>query len=174
MTESAFRTVTPPFWAQSNRPNCTTKCAPAVKETSRTTLHSRWTMSSTSATRWTSLRRRLCLPSYIPIEVDILNREIHSLNRKWFLKQFFFVENPVDNSRHGTLRFPIECDAVVHGFAGYFETVLYKDVMLSINPATHSPGMFSWFPILFPLITPVSVKKVFAALITERDAPVVD
>lgn len=73
---------------------------------------------------------------------------------------FFLIETPVDNSRYGTLQFEIKCDAVVHGFAGYFETVLYKEVMLSINPATHSPGMFSWFPVLFPLITPVSVKKV--------------
>ena len=58
------------------------------------------------------------------------------------------------------LTFPIECDSMLHGFAGYFETVLYKDVMLSINPQTHSPGMFSWFPIFFPLQTPVYLKKV--------------
>ena len=39
----------------------------------------------------------------------------------------------------------------MHGFAGYFEAVLYKEVKLSIRPETHSPGMFSWFPILFPV-----------------------
>ena len=70
------------------------------------------------------------------------------------------IETPVDNSRSETLSFPIECDAMLHGFAGYFETVLYKDVMLSINPRTHSPGMFSWFPIFFPLQTPVHLKEV--------------
>jgi len=68
-------------------------------------------------------------------------------------------ETPIDNSRSEILTFPIECDAMLHGFAGYFETVLYKDVMLSINPLTHSPGMFSWFPIFFPLQTPVYLKK---------------
>ena len=42
-------------------------------------------------------------------------------------------------------------DSVLHGFGGYFECTLYKDIMISINPATHSKGMFSWFPIFFPL-----------------------
>jgi protein arginine N-methyltransferase 5 len=46
---------------------------------------------------------------------------------------------------------------MLHGVAGYFESVLYKDVMLSINPETHSPGMFSWFPIYFPVKTPLYV-----------------
>jgi hypothetical protein len=30
------------------------------------------------------------------------------------------------------------------GFAGYFDAVLYKDVHLGIEPATHTPDMFSW------------------------------
>ncbi|EFX65794.1 hypothetical protein DAPPUDRAFT_116949 [Daphnia pulex] len=51
-------------------------------------------------------------------------------------------EMPIDNSRYELRQFPIKCDAMLHGFAGYFETVLYKDVMLSINPTTHLPGMF--------------------------------
>jgi type II protein arginine methyltransferase len=44
---------------------------------------------------------------------------------------------------------------VCHGFAGYFDAQLYGDVTLSIHPPTHTPDMFSWFPILFPLQTPV-------------------
>ena len=47
--------------------------------------------------------------------------------------------------------------SVLHGFAGYFETVLYKDVVLSTHPPTHTPGMASWFPIFFPLREPVYV-----------------
>jgi hypothetical protein len=70
------------------------------------------------------------------------------------------IETPIDNSRYEVRKFPIKCDSMLHGFAGYFETVLYKDVMLSINPATHSPGMFSWFPVLFPIQNPISLKKV--------------
>lgn len=68
-------------------------------------------------------------------------------------------EMPIDNRRYEVRNFPIKCDSVLHGFAGYFETVLYKDVMLSINPATHSPGMFSWFPVLFPVQNPINLKK---------------
>ncbi|KAK3907651.1 Protein arginine N-methyltransferase 5 [Frankliniella fusca] len=66
---------------------------------------------------------------------------------------------PIDNTRFKKLQFKIRQTGVLHGFAGYFETVLYKDVMLSINPATHSPGMFSWFPIFFPIREPVHVKE---------------
>jgi type II protein arginine methyltransferase len=44
---------------------------------------------------------------------------------------------------------------VCHGFAGYFDAQLYGDVTLSIHPPTHTSDMFSWFPIFFPLQTPV-------------------
>ncbi|XP_062607204.1 protein arginine N-methyltransferase 5-like [Saccostrea cucullata] len=65
----------------------------------------------------------------------------------------------IDNSRYASLEFDINQDAIIHGFAGYFDTVLYDNITLSIHPETHSPGMFSWFPILFPIKTPVYVKK---------------
>lgn len=61
----------------------------------------------------------------------------------------------IDNSRYGKLKFPVSETNIVHGFAGYFEAILYKDVKLSINPETYSDGMFSWFPIYFPIATPV-------------------
>jgi protein arginine N-methyltransferase 5 len=51
---------------------------------------------------------------------------------------------------------------MMHGFAGYFDAELYKDVHLSIFPPTHTPNMFSWFPIYFPLRTPVHVPSVRA------------
>mmetsp|Transcript_8642 Transcript_8642/g.15621 ORF Transcript_8642/g.15621 Transcript_8642/m.15621 type:complete len:680 (-) Transcript_8642:2030-4069(-) len=46
---------------------------------------------------------------------------------------------------------------MLHGFAGYFEATLYKDVMLSIHPETHTLDMFSWFPMYFPLRVPIRV-----------------
>lgn len=64
----------------------------------------------------------------------------------------------IDNSRYAKLKFPVADTNIVHGFAGYFETVLYKDVKLSINPDTFSERMFSWFPIFFPIATPVYVQ----------------
>jgi protein arginine N-methyltransferase 5 len=55
---------------------------------------------------------------------------------------------------------------VCHGLGGYFESVLYapedgsKPIELSINPVTiddKSKDMISWFPIFFPLRTPIFV-----------------
>ncbi|BFZ13310.1 hypothetical protein BsWGS_16351 [Bradybaena similaris] len=65
----------------------------------------------------------------------------------------------IDNGRFKSLEFAITEDCAIHGFAGYFDTVLYKDVMLSIVPETHSPGMFSWFPIFFPIKIPINLHR---------------
>lgn len=61
----------------------------------------------------------------------------------------------IDNARYIKMRFPVSETNIIHGFAGYFESVLYNDVKISINPETFSEGMFSWFPIYFPIATPV-------------------
>ncbi|XP_064466577.1 protein arginine N-methyltransferase 5-like isoform X2 [Ornithodoros turicata] len=65
----------------------------------------------------------------------------------------------IDNSRYRSLKFHIKDNCVLHGFAGYFDTVLYKDVTLSIYPNSHSPGMFSWFPIFFPIKEPLVLSR---------------
>ncbi|XP_073431544.1 protein arginine N-methyltransferase 5 [Dendrobates tinctorius] len=65
----------------------------------------------------------------------------------------------IDNNRYRCLKYDIKLNTVLHGFAGYFHTVLYKDVTLSICPETHSPGMFSWFPILFPIKQPIPLRE---------------
>ncbi len=65
--------------------------------------------------------------------------------------------------RYEALRFERGSDApgaCLHGFAGYFDATLYGDVHLSIYPPTHTPNMFSWFPIYFPLRQPVHVPAV--------------
>lgn len=62
-----------------------------------------------------------------------------------------------DNERYARLQFEVPGGGTMHGMVGYFESVLYKDVSISINPATHSPGMFSWFPIYFPLRAPMFI-----------------
>ncbi|KAF9169828.1 hypothetical protein BGX21_008741 [Mortierella sp. AD011] len=69
-------------------------------------------------------------------------------------------QNPLSNHhniRSGSIEFTSKTSGMIHGVAGYFESVLYKDVLLSINPETHSPGMFSWFPIYFPIKTPLYI-----------------
>lgn len=64
----------------------------------------------------------------------------------------------IDNTRYATLTFDVELDCVLTGFAGYFDTVLYGDIMLSIHPETHSDGLSSWFPVFFPMAEPQQVR----------------
>ncbi|KAL8780641.1 MAG: hypothetical protein Q9213_006377 [Squamulea squamosa] len=62
------------------------------------------------------------------------------------------------NTRSARLSFPTPHRGCVHGLAGYFEAVLYGDIELSTHPLTmerKSPDMMSWFPIYFPLKTPL-------------------
>ncbi|XP_017763861.1 PREDICTED: protein arginine N-methyltransferase 5 [Eufriesea mexicana] len=67
-------------------------------------------------------------------------------------------ESVIDNSRYDTKVFKVQQNCVLHGFSGYFDTVLFNNVTLSIKPSTRSPGMFSWFPIFFPIREPVQLK----------------
>ncbi|KAK1289111.1 Protein arginine N-methyltransferase 5 [Acorus calamus] len=65
-----------------------------------------------------------------------------------------------NNQRYKKMCFEIPNDTgsvTVHGFAGYFDATLYKDVHLGIEPSTATPNMFSWFSIFFPLRTPIYV-----------------
>ncbi|KAL1346776.1 hypothetical protein HN51_020327 [Arachis hypogaea] len=65
------------------------------------------------------------------------------------------------NQRYKKLQFVIPNDtgsAMVHGFTGYFDATLYKDVHLGIEPSTATPNMFSWFAIFFPLRTPICLS----------------
>ena len=93
---------------------------------------------------------------------------IHNYYSPWTAQPLFTFEHKEgelkkhpkerSNDRFKVLSFENNpLDIVVHGFAGYFETVLYKDFKLSINPETFSQGMFSWFPIFFPLQNPIEV-----------------
>ncbi|KAK9388978.1 PRMT5 arginine-N-methyltransferase-domain-containing protein [Lipomyces mesembrius] len=74
-------------------------------------------------------------------------------------------DTPIDignehNNRHVKARFSIESRGVMHGFVGYFESVLYGDVEISTRPDTinkKSKDMVSWFPIWFPISTPLYV-----------------
>ncbi|RKP27969.1 protein arginine N-methyltransferase 5 [Syncephalis pseudoplumigaleata] len=77
-------------------------------------------------------------------------------------KTHALIEPRMDNKhnvRYSRNTFTLAQAAMMHGIAGYFDTVLYKDVTLSILPSTASEGMFSWFPILFPLKNPIYVPS---------------
>ncbi|CAB3402651.1 unnamed protein product [Caenorhabditis bovis] len=57
----------------------------------------------------------------------------------------------LSNERSKMVTFEIDRRADLMGFAGYFDLILYKSVMLSIEPNTATPGMISWFPAVIPL-----------------------
>lgn len=70
------------------------------------------------------------------------------------------------NRRFAAQSFPCRYRGVCHGIAGYFEAVLYQPasnapkIELSTNPLTmseKSPRMKSWFPLFFPLKTPLYI-----------------
>ena len=68
-------------------------------------------------------------------------------------------EGNVHNNRFVELSFKSNKNTLIHGFAGYFDTQLYGKAYLSIVPKTYSHGMFSWYPMWFPIHTPVYVSK---------------
>ncbi|XP_059610561.1 protein arginine N-methyltransferase 5 [Phlebotomus argentipes] len=78
-------------------------------------------------------------------------------------KRLFTFQHPnrekvINNNRFERLTFTARLDAVLHGFAGYFDAVLYKDITLSIHPLTHTKGLLSWFSLYIPISNPVNVK----------------
>ncbi|KAI6647232.1 Protein arginine N-methyltransferase 5-like [Oopsacas minuta] len=62
------------------------------------------------------------------------------------------------NERYTQLQFEFSQNSVIHGFVGYFSSNLYKDITISIHPTTYSIGMFSWFPMYFPIRQPLYVE----------------
>jgi len=93
--------------------------------------------------------------------VRLLNCYVFDKSKKCFVFQHSNSDKSevIDNSRHVRLEFSTDIDLVLHGFAGYFDAKLYRDVYISILPETHSQDMFSWFPMYFPIKTPLLVKK---------------
>jgi type II protein arginine methyltransferase len=70
------------------------------------------------------------------------------LNSVFFIdepKELFKFEHPnweeeIDNTRFGIVNFKAKIDCVLHGFAGYFTSKLYKDIEISISPFSHTKG----------------------------------
>ena len=61
------------------------------------------------------------------------------------------------NFRYSRLTFNVGQTSILHGFAGYFESILYDDVTLSIHPPRETPDVISWWPIFVPVM--VSLVK---------------
>ncbi|KAI8876437.1 PRMT5-domain-containing protein [Backusella circina FSU 941] len=62
------------------------------------------------------------------------------------------------HSRYGQVEFKVSQDAVMHGFAGYFDCTLYKNITLSTRPETRTPNLFGCFVFYFPLKRPMQLS----------------
>ena len=63
-------------------------------------------------------------------------------------------------NRYCKLRFEVTAkSSIFHGFAGYFDCVLYGDIGFSIEPSTCDKEMFAWFPMFFPVMNPIRCKE---------------
>jgi protein arginine N-methyltransferase 5 len=91
-----------------------------------------------------------------PYVVRLWNANALSKTKKCFTFTHPKTNIMKSNDRYAALVFQNgDVPSIIHGFAGYFDAVLYKDVEISILPETHTSGMFSWFPIFFPLKKPI-------------------
>ncbi|KAJ9602780.1 hypothetical protein H2200_012560 [Cladophialophora chaetospira] len=133
--------------------------------------------SGTSATPWSKVHKRHShTPSQAQRESSLPPAPVPVIHQTWAFQHpnpalpsltpttigpSVTTEPSLSNSHNArvcTLTFPIPNRGTCHGLAGYFETVLYRGVELSTNPNTmdqKSEGMISWFPIYFPLKTPL-------------------
>ncbi|RWS17186.1 protein arginine N-methyltransferase 5-like protein, partial [Dinothrombium tinctorium] len=105
-------------------------------------------------------------PSYTPFEwsyvVHLKNCYLIDKPKPLFTFEHTELHKPPsekDNSRYLSLTFKPSLDCICHGFAGYFETTLFGNIKLGTVHGNHTPGMFSWFPIYFPLHNPINIQK---------------
>lgn len=93
--------------------------------------------------------------------------KLHSIYRIAPAQATFTFQHPSPSKEQGNRRaaehvfWPQhpKVPTLCHGLAGYFTAVLYKDVLLSTHPDSHTDGMHSWFPIFFPFVRPVRIAE---------------
>jgi len=83
----------------------------------------------------------------------------HILSEPKFCFEFVHPSKNTDCSRYKEIQWDINDCGLLHGFAGYFDSKLYGDVHISIYPPTATQDMFSWFPLFFPIRTPVYLPE---------------
>lgn len=118
-----------------------------------------------SSKLWNEVRS--CRDQNKPVEASFETPYVVRLHNSWTLAEaqpLFSFSHPnrnsvIDNNRYDSLQFDIDLDTVLHGFGGYFYCVLYADIVFNIVPHLHTPGMFSWFPMYFPIKDPVYLRR---------------
>eukprot|EP01065_Artemidia_motanka_P035261 TRINITY_DN43169_c0_g1_i1.p1 TRINITY_DN43169_c0_g1~~TRINITY_DN43169_c0_g1_i1.p1 ORF type:complete len:626 (+),score=132.34 TRINITY_DN43169_c0_g1_i1:45-1880(+) len=88
---------------------------------------------------------------------------LHSAHLLGGAQQLFSFSHPKPadstNERYKRLSWVSEEGGLCHGFAAYFEATLYGDISISTHPEGFTSGMFSWFPMFFPLQQPVRIRR---------------
>jgi len=77
-------------------------------------------------------------------------------------KQVFSFYHPKQNKDKTHIKLTFNHETIfpiyIHGFAGYFNSVLYPDINMGIVPAMHTKDLHSWFPMFFPINEPLLVE----------------
>ena len=76
-------------------------------------------------------------------------------------KECFKFIHPGENNFEGNiiLEFISKYNGYIHGFSGWFNCVLYKDIIFSSDPINGTIGLNSWYPIYFPLPREIFIKE---------------
>ena len=107
-----------------------------------------------------------CVDSLKPTEAQYETPYVvylHNVYLPTACKELFTFQHPNwesnSNERYTQLSYKFSQNSTIHGFAGYFSSDLYKGISISIHPVTYSVGMFSWFPMFFPIRQPLYVQE---------------
>ena len=88
---------------------------------------------------------------------------LHNVHLPSPCKELFTFKHPnwegESNERYAQLKYTFFQNSTIYGFAGYFSSCLYRDISISIHPITYSTGMFSWFPMYFPIRQPLYIDR---------------
>ena len=76
------------------------------------------------------------------------------------ISEVFKFSHPMENENpfnmEKSINFHFNEGHIIHGVAGYFDSILYDNVKMSILPNEKSEDMhYSWFPIYFPSLVKI-------------------
>lgn len=62
-------------------------------------------------------------------------------------------------TREAAVTFSSLTDGLMHGFVGYFDSILYGRVNMTTIIGRRTPGLTSWSSVFFPLMEPIYIRK---------------
>ncbi|KAJ1607473.1 histone methylase Hs17p [Cryptosporidium canis] len=80
-------------------------------------------------------------------------------------KEVFSFNHPSEQLHKGdftiftSVEFTSNANSILHGFLGYFECKLYKEIGFSTIPCNFTNGLISWFDFFFPISQPIFLKE---------------